>query len=75
VAVIAIKNGNRKLHQWLMTSAIALSLAFSDVRSVYMTSDSTNCGEGVIKYVYIIYNYPHCFVNSYHSDGLVTMFD
>ena len=27
-AVIAIKNGRRKLHQQLMTSAIALSLAF-----------------------------------------------
>ncbi len=54
VAVIAIKNGNRKLHQWLMTSAIALSLAFLVMYVAYhMTSDSTKFGgEGVIKYVY-----------------------
>lgn len=53
-AVIAIKNGNRKLHQWLMTSAIALSLAFLVMYVAYhMTSDSTKFGgEGPIKYIY-----------------------
>jgi putative membrane protein len=54
VAVIAIKNGNKKLHKLLMTSAIALSLAFLVMYVAYhMTSDSTKFGgEGVIKYVY-----------------------
>ncbi len=54
VAVIAIKNGNKKLHKLLMTSAIALSLAFLGMYVAYhMTSDSTKFGgEGVIKYVY-----------------------
>jgi putative membrane protein len=53
VAVIAIKNGNRKLHQWLMTSAIALSLFLVMYVAYHMTSDSTKFGgEGVIKYVY-----------------------
>lgn len=53
-AVIAIKNGNRKLHERLMTSAIALSLAFLVMYVAYhMTADSTKFGgEGVVRYVY-----------------------
>ncbi|CAM2807871.1 DUF420 domain-containing protein [Flavobacterium frigoris] len=53
-AVIAIKNGNRRLHKSLMTSAIALSVAFLVMYVAYhMTSDSTKFGgEGIIKYVY-----------------------
>jgi putative membrane protein len=55
-----------------MTSTIALSLAFSDVRAYHMTSDSTKFGgEGVIKYVYYIL-ITHIVFNSYHSDGFVT---
>lgn len=53
-AVIAIKKGNRKLHENLMKTAIACSVAFLVMYVAYhMTSDSTKFGgEGVIKYVY-----------------------
>ena len=53
-AVIAIKNGNRKLHERLMTSAIALSIAFLVMYVAYhMTADSTKFGgQGSIRYVY-----------------------
>lgn len=53
-AVIAIKNKNRKLHENLMKSAIACSVAFLGMYVAYhMTSDSTKFGgEGAIKYVY-----------------------
>ncbi len=54
IAVWAIKNGNRKLHQNLMSTCIGLSLLFLLMYIGYhMTSDSTSFGgEGVIKYVY-----------------------
>ncbi len=54
VAVIAIKNKNRKLHENLMKFAIALSVMFLVMYVAYhMTSDSTKFGgEGVIKYIY-----------------------
>jgi putative membrane protein len=53
-AVIAIKNGNRKLHEQLNTFAIACSLAFLLMYIAYhITSDSTEFRrEGFIKYVY-----------------------
>jgi putative membrane protein len=48
--LVAIKKGKRRLHQTLMTSAIALSIAFLVMYVAYhMTSDSTKFGgEGVI---------------------------
>ncbi|MBT8244995.1 MAG: DUF420 domain-containing protein [Winogradskyella sp.] len=54
LAVIAIKKGNRKLHENLMKSAIALSISFLVMYVAYhMTSDSTKYGgEGVMRYVY-----------------------
>ena len=54
VAVNAIKNGNRKLHEKLMTTAIALSVLFLVMYVAYhMTADSTKFGgEGEIRYVY-----------------------
>jgi putative membrane protein len=54
VAVIAIKNKNRILHERLMKFAIALSVAFLVMYVAYhMTSDSTKFGgEGVVKYLY-----------------------
>jgi putative membrane protein len=54
IAVIAIKNKNRKLHERLMKFAIMLSVAFLMMYIAYhMTSDSTKFGgEGTIKYVY-----------------------
>mgnify|MGYP003148343504 CR=1 FL=1 len=53
-AVIAIKKGNKKLHEQLNTFAIACSLAFLLMYIAYhMTSDSTKFGgEGLIVYVY-----------------------
>ena len=52
--VMAIKNGKRKLHQQLMTSAILLSVVFLVMYIAYhMTTDATKFGgEGTIKYVY-----------------------
>ncbi len=54
VSVIAIKKGNRVLHERLMKTAIALSVAFLVMYVAYhMTSDSTKYGgEGVMRYVY-----------------------
>lgn len=54
IALWAIKNGNRKLHENLMKTAIALSVAFLAMYVAYhMTSESTKYGgDGVIRYVY-----------------------
>lgn len=53
-AVVAIKNGNRGLHEKLNTAAIVCSVLFLVMYVAYhMTSDSTPFGgEGIIKYVY-----------------------
>ncbi|MFT6795568.1 MAG: putative membrane protein [Maribacter sp.] len=54
VAVLAIKKGNQRLHQNVMTLNITLSLLFLILYIAYhMTSDSTSYGgEGVMRYVY-----------------------
>ncbi|TDG38019.1 DUF420 domain-containing protein [Pedobacter changchengzhani] len=54
IALIAIKNGKRKLHENLMKFAIALSVLFLGMYVAYhMTSDSTSYGgQGVIRTVY-----------------------
>ena len=53
-AVISIKNGKRKLHENLMKTAIALSVAFLGMYVAYhMTSDATKYGgDGILKLVY-----------------------
>ena len=53
-SVVAIKKGNRILHEKLMKTAIACSIAFLVMYVAYhMTADSTKFGgEGVIKYIY-----------------------
>jgi len=53
-AVIAIKKGNKKLHEQLNTTAIFCSVLFLLMYIAYhMTSESTKFGgEGAIKYVY-----------------------
>ena len=53
-AVVAIKKGNKKLHEQLNTSAIICSVLFLLMYIAYhMTSESTKFGGvGVIKYVY-----------------------
>jgi putative membrane protein len=55
-AVISIKNGKRKLHENLMKTAIALSVAFLAMYVVYhMTTDSTKYGgEGIMRMAYFI---------------------
>lgn len=54
IAVWAIKNKKRNLHENLMKFAIALSIVFLIMYLAYhMTSDSTKFGgEGAIKYLY-----------------------
>jgi putative membrane protein len=54
VAVMAIKNGNRSLHEGLMKVAIGLSVLFLLMYIGYhMTSESTKYGgEGALRYVY-----------------------
>lgn len=56
LAVWAIKNGKRRLHQNVMTTCIGLSVLFLLMYIAYhMTSESTTFGgEGVIKYVYFV---------------------
>ncbi|HKX85482.1 MAG TPA: DUF420 domain-containing protein [Flavobacterium sp.] len=53
-AVVAIKNGNRKLHETLMKTAIGLSVAFLGMYVAYhMTSLHTEYGgEGIIRTIY-----------------------
>lgn len=53
-AVVAIKNGNRTLHERLVKTAITCSVLFLAMYVAYhMTSDSTPYGgEGTLKYVY-----------------------
>ncbi|WP_158975576.1 DUF420 domain-containing protein [Cellulophaga sp. L1A9] len=65
VAVIAIKNGNKKLHQKIMVTCIGLSLAFLVMYVAYhMTSDSTTFGgEGAIKYVYFFILITHIILS------------
>ncbi|MCL9804838.1 DUF420 domain-containing protein [Flavobacterium amniphilum] len=53
-AVMAIKGGNRKLHERLMKVAIGLSVAFLGMYVAYhMTAEATKYGgEGILKAVY-----------------------
>ncbi len=55
-AVISIKNGKRKLHENLMKTAIALSVAFLGMYVAYhMTAEATKYGgEGIMKLVYFL---------------------
>lgn len=64
-AVIAIKKGNRKLHERLMTFAIALSVGFLVMYVAYhMTADSTKFGgEGVMRYVYFFILVTHILLS------------
>jgi putative membrane protein len=78
-ALIAIKNGKRKLHERLMTLAIALGVAFLVMYVAYhMTADSTKFGDlnhdgildlaetakiGAIRYVYFIILVTHILLS------------
>lgn len=65
LAVWAIKNGKQKLHQNLMTTCIALSLAFLILYIAYhMTAESTSYGgEGPLRYVYFFILVSHIFLS------------
>lgn len=78
-AVIAIKNGKRKLHERLMKGAIALSIAFLVMYVAYhMTSvsavfgdanhnlileDSERANVGVLRIVYLVILFTHIFLS------------
>lgn len=65
VSVIAIKKGNRKLHEQLNTIAIACSALFLVMYVAYhMTSDSTPFGgQGTIRYVYLFILITHILLS------------
>lgn len=60
-SVVAIKKGNRKLHEQLNTVAIVCSVLFLVMYVAYhMTSNSTKFGgEGLIKYIYLFILFTH----------------
>lgn len=64
-AVIAIKNGKRKLHETLMKIAIGLSVLFLVMYVAYhMTAESTPFGgEGIIRYVYFFLLISHIILS------------
>ena len=64
-AVISIKNGKRKLHENLMKTAIALSVAFLGMYVAYhMTSEATKYGgEGVLNAVYFFILITHIILS------------
>lgn len=65
IAVYAIKNGNRKLHERLMKLAILCSVLFLLMYIAYhITSDSTPFGgEGTIRYVYFFILISHILLS------------
>ena len=65
LAFVAIKKGNRKLHERLNKTAILLSIVFLVLYIMYhMTSDSTKFGgEGIIKNVYFFILISHILLS------------
>lgn len=65
LALLAIKNGKKKLHENLMKSAIGCSVAFLAMYVAYhMTTDSTKFGgEGAVKYMYYFILVTHVFLS------------
>lgn len=64
-AVVAIKRGNRKLHEQLNTIAIICSVLFLVMYVAYhMTSDPTEFGgEGALKYIYFFILISHILLS------------
>lgn len=64
-AVVAIKKGNRRLHEQLMKTCIGCSVAFLCMYLAYhITSDSTPYGgEGPIRYVYFFILLTHILLS------------
>ena len=65
IALWAILNGKRRLHQKLMTTCVGLSVLFLVMYVAYhMTSESTSYGgKGVIRYVYFFILISHIFLS------------
>ena len=65
VAVIAIKNKKRELHERLMLTAMGLSIIFLILYVLYhMTSDSTKFGgEGILRIIYFIILISHILLS------------
>lgn len=65
VAVVAIKNGKRLLHERVMKTCIGLSASFLVMYVLYhMTSDSTPYGgEGTIRYIYFFILITHIILS------------
>lgn len=65
IAVVAIKNGKKDLHQKLMTACMVLSVMFLLMYVAYhMTSDSTSYGgEGISKGIYIFILITHILLS------------
>jgi len=63
--VVSIKNGKRKLHEQLMTTAIVLSVIFLVMYVAYhMTAESTKFGgEGVVRYFYFFLLISHIMLS------------
>ena len=64
-SVLAIKKGNKKLHEQLNTTAIICSALFLVMYVAYhMTSNSTKFGgEGIIKYIYLFILITHIILS------------
>lgn len=64
-AVIAIRNGKRKLHERLMKTAIFLSASFLVMYVIYhLTSESTPFGgQGTIRYIYFFILVTHILLS------------
>lgn len=64
-AVLAIRRGNRELHQKLMTTCIGLSLVFLVLYIIYhMTAESTSYGgNGIVRYVYFFILISHILLS------------
>ena len=64
-AIVAIKNGNRRLHERLMKVCLGLSAMFLIMYVVYhMTSESTSYGGlGAIRYVYFFILISHILLS------------
>ena len=65
IAIVAIKKGNRKLHELLMKTCLMLSMLFLGMYLAYhMSSDSTHFGgEGAIKIIYLFILITHILLS------------
>jgi putative membrane protein len=65
IAVVAIKNGKKQIHELLMKLCIGLSASFLIMYVLYhMTTESTSFGgEGIVRYIYFIILITHILLS------------